>query len=87
VVVSRKPKTGRPPRAGGVADQLLQIRMTGAELAAIDKAATRLGLDRSTWIREAIDVKLGETSESPRGEIMRACAEVELLLERIRDAV
>lgn len=80
-------KPGPKPRAGETADTELRVRLTATELESYRAAAERDGSSLSDWVRDACDVRLGEESPSGRGEIMRACGEIEDLLETIRDSV
>lgn len=46
---------GRKPRAGDkAAEEMLRVKMTGEELAALDTAAAKAGVDRSAYVRLAL---------------------------------
>jgi hypothetical protein len=62
-------RVGRPARSGDKAsDVRLQVRVTVEELATYDKAAEAAGVDRSTWIRELLNVAVIRSTTSRRKE-------------------
>lgn len=54
-------RIGRPPKGGEVLAERLELRITSAEKAAYDQAATAAGMERSDWIRQV----LGRAAKKP----------------------
>ena len=52
---------GRPPRGTKAAQRELRVRATDAEIAAVDARAEAAGLDRSAYVRAALEAYAGGT--------------------------
>ena len=55
----RRPKIGRPPRAGEAATRRLEVRCTSEERAKLEALAQRRGESMSDVVRSAIALLLG----------------------------
>ncbi len=62
VPTTKKPKMGRPARAGKVASARFEIRLTGPELERWTKAAERRGLSLSELVRESVETSIARGS-------------------------
>lgn len=60
---TRKPRLGRPPRAGKGAQALLTVKLTAAEYRAYKAAAAEAGYDLSTFTRLALDALVKRAAE------------------------
>lgn len=61
-MAKRKPRVGRPPRAGNAATARLGLRLTGAELARWEDAAGKERLSVSEWLRAAAELAIARGS-------------------------
>jgi hypothetical protein len=58
----RKPRVGRPPRAGRATTDRFEIRMTDAERKTWKRAAEAEGLSLADWLRAAAELALARGS-------------------------
>lgn len=65
----KKPRRGRPARAGKAATERIELRVTKLERAAWEHEAAKRGMSVSEWIRRCCSSKV---IEDPVGDELRA---------------